>query len=76
MGESEVRGPNGLPPADDDRPLEDVPQLADVARPRVGREGFERLAGQLRDGDPVTGREPVGEMAGEKRNVHGPFPQG
>jgi len=73
--EAHVAGLEEVPSAEEQRPLEDVPQLADVARPRVGAEG---PLGLGRDADapaPDVAREPLEELAGQDRDVLRPLPE-
>ncbi len=54
------------------RALDDVLQLADVARPRVGRERRRGRVGEAGEARPAElDRHPPPEMAGEKRDVVG-----
>ena len=59
---------------EDDRPLDDVPQLADVARPVIGLERGHRV-GRRRCGvgTPLLGGVARGEMADELGNVLAPL---
>src|SRR2546421_12111646 len=55
--------------ADDDRALDDVLELADVARPAVSFERANRVLTQMQILPALVGRMALHEVAGEDRNV-------
>src|SRR5262245_13732616 len=55
--------------AQDEGPLHDVPQLADVPRPRVPPESLETLLGQLVDLLPHVARELIDDRLDQDGNV-------
>ena len=59
----------------DDRPLDDVAQLADIARPVVRLERRHRLLRQRRRRDPPLGGEAGEEMVDQLGNVLAPLAQ-
>src|SRR5262245_10177087 len=67
--ETEVLGLDPAPFARDERPLEHVPELADVAGPGVLDEGVERARGELGSGPLPLARGALEEAAHERRDV-------
>src|SRR5687767_3483779 len=62
-------------PRDDDAALDDVPQLADVPRPRVRLQPIQRARGNALDGDVMLAAELPDEVLGEQRDVIRTFAQ-
>ena len=60
---------------EDQRPLDDIAELADIARPVVRLERRHRLVRQRRRRDPPLGREAGEEMVDQLGNVLAPLAQ-
>ena len=63
------------PSAEDDGPLEEVLQLADVSRKAVCREAFERRGREAGPRAPESPGDLAEEMVGEEREVLHPLPE-
>ena len=61
--------------AEEDRPFDNVPQLADVAWPRVHLEQLHRLLGKTSDLSPPIGRKLPQERLGEQWDILPTLPQ-
>jgi hypothetical protein len=65
----------GGPVGEKYRPLKDVVELTDVARPRIGHEGVARFQGESLQGQRIVCTDTAEKILGQKQDVLRPFPE-
>ena len=76
QGEVEMGGSNALFPAEDHRALDDVLKLPDVSGPGITLQERRHLAGETHDPFAEASARLPKDVAGERENIGGPFPEG
>jgi hypothetical protein len=65
----------GGPIGEEYRPLKDIVELADVARPRIGHHGLARFQGESLQGQRIVCAYTAEKILGQKQDVLRPFPE-